>query len=39
LEVTQDISMHSEQGVESDILPWLQWTVSKEVAYSVYIRL
>jgi hypothetical protein len=24
LEVTQDISMHSEQGVESDILPWLQ---------------
>jgi hypothetical protein len=23
LEMTQDISMHSEQGAESDILPWL----------------
>jgi hypothetical protein len=30
LEMTQDISMHSEQGAES-ILPWLHLTVSKDV--------
>lgn len=31
LETTQDISMHSEQGAESNILPWLHLTVSKDV--------
>jgi hypothetical protein len=35
LEVTQDISMHSEQGPESIVLPWLHRTVSKQVTCSV----
>jgi len=35
LETTQDISMHSEQGAERNILPWLHLAVSKEVIWFV----
>jgi hypothetical protein len=36
LETTQDISMHCEQGAESNILPWLHPTVSKDVISACY---